>query len=103
MSNLFNKYRVEKQDGSPVDPKAQYFVLRIDTDPVARYAVYAYAAFISGSDDEFADELRAWVKQYGGAVEQMRAPDFAETCRQIGHWWVNGVCQQCGLKEPQSG
>ncbi|MFA6213457.1 MAG: hypothetical protein WC714_28730 [Candidatus Obscuribacterales bacterium] len=42
-------------------------------------------------------------------VEQLKrrptkdAPDFAETCRQIGHWWVNGVCQQCGSKEPQSG
>ena len=32
----------------------------------------------------------------------MRAADFAETCRQIGHWWVNGVCQQCGEKEPQN-
>ena len=69
MSNLFNKYKIEKQDGSLVDPQAQYFILRIDTDPHARYAGYAYAASISGRDDDFADELRAWVKRYDGAVE----------------------------------
>ena len=40
---LFNKYKVSKTDGTPVDPEAQYFVLRLDTDKHARVAIEAYA------------------------------------------------------------
>jgi len=29
---LYQKYNIEKSDGTPVDPKAQYFVLRVDGD-----------------------------------------------------------------------
>lgn len=39
---LFKKYVVTKADGSPVDPKAVYFVLRLDTDETARGAAYHY-------------------------------------------------------------
>ncbi len=70
MSNLFNKYNIEKQDGSPVDPNAQYFVLRIDTDPAARYALNAYALFVFKTDPKFSRELLEWISQYDGAVEQ---------------------------------
>lgn len=41
--SLYYKYLVTKADGSPVDPKADYFVLRLDTDPAARLAAYCYA------------------------------------------------------------
>ena len=58
---LFDKYVVTKTDGSRVDPDAQYFVLRLDTDPAARYAVMQYAAYVGASDPEFADALRRWV------------------------------------------
>jgi len=61
MSNLYNKYTITKTDGSPVDPEAQYFVLRIDTDVAARYAVLHYASYIGGRDPEFADDLRKWI------------------------------------------
>lgn len=37
-----NKYKIEKADGSPVDPHAVYFVLRIDTDLHAQHALYTY-------------------------------------------------------------
>ena len=50
--NLFNKYIIRKADGTPIDPYAMYFVLRIDTDPVARKALWEYAR---ETDDE---ELR---------------------------------------------
>ena len=65
MSNLFNKYKIKKTDGSPVDPKAEYFVLRLDTDPAARYAVIAYADFIRQDDPEsgLARDLYVWVKR----------------------------------------
>lgn len=31
-----------------------------------------------------------------------RAADFASTCREIPHVYVDGVCAQCGQPEPQS-
>lgn len=42
-AGLFNKYKIEKTDGSPTDPDAQCFVLRIDTDDAAQHALYEYA------------------------------------------------------------
>ena len=39
----YDKYTVTKVDG-PVDPAADYFVLRLDTDPAARVAALAYAS-----------------------------------------------------------
>jgi erythromycin esterase-like protein len=74
-------------------------VTQIDTDPHARYAIYAYAASISGQDDEFADNLRAWVKQYDGAVEQR--VQRTELCSGVGHSVYESVinpghCHVCG-------
>ncbi len=40
---LYNKYIVTKADGSPIDPEAQYFVLRIDNDFDAFMAVLRWA------------------------------------------------------------
>ncbi|MEE9459864.1 MAG: hypothetical protein V3V84_08890 [Candidatus Bathyarchaeia archaeon] len=31
-----SKYTITKNNGNPVDPKADYFVLRLDKDPHAR-------------------------------------------------------------------
>ena len=42
-TGLYGKYRDEKANGSPVDPKADYFVLRLDTDKAARKAAIYYA------------------------------------------------------------
>ena len=62
MKHLYNKYKIEKADGSPVDPDAMYFVLRIDTDPHACVALRAYARSIRASDPDFADELDEWIE-----------------------------------------
>jgi hypothetical protein len=40
---LYGKYRIAKVGGSPVDPNADYFVLRLDSDPVARRAALQYS------------------------------------------------------------
>lgn len=40
---VYGKYVLEKADGSPVDPSATYFVLRLDSDPAARKAMRVYA------------------------------------------------------------
>jgi hypothetical protein len=42
-SGLYGKYIIQKADGSPVDPEADYFILRLDADPVARIAALEYA------------------------------------------------------------
>lgn len=47
--------------------------------------------------------LKMFEECYPESRPTQRAADFAETCRQIGHWWVNGVCVQCGSYNPQSG
>ena len=57
----YDKYRVEKLDGD-TDPAADYFVLRLDTDPAARIAALSYAA--SCRDSKLAAWLRARVHEH---------------------------------------
>jgi hypothetical protein len=57
---LINKYKIEKTDGTPVDPDALYFVLRYDfktKDNFARAALRKYA--IDTSNMELWEALRA--------------------------------------------
>ena len=54
---LYGKYKVEKSDGSPLDPKAIYFTLRIDTDPHARAAIRAYIESCREENPELARDL----------------------------------------------
>ena len=54
---IYGKYLVEKSDGSPVDPKAIYFTLRLDTDPHARAAVRAYAISCQAENPDLAADL----------------------------------------------
>jgi len=44
---LYGKYAIRKTDGSTIDPKADYFILRLDTDPAARIAAREYALHTS--------------------------------------------------------
>jgi hypothetical protein len=94
MSKLFKKYVITKSDGSPVDPAAQYFVLRIDTDPAARHAVLMYASHIGANDPQFADDLRQWVLSQPALHP---TPDQADATRCIhGHEVAkDGHCYQC--------
>lgn len=58
-----NKYKVIKQDGTPTDPAANYFVLRLDTDPNALMALKVYADSVeSGGNRLLADDLRNILK-----------------------------------------
>jgi len=43
MKGYYKKYSITKADGRPCDPDAEYFVLRLDTDPAARAALRTYA------------------------------------------------------------
>jgi hypothetical protein len=54
---LYNKYKVTKVDGSPVDPRATYFVLRVDTDPHAIPAIAAYSVACAEENPDLAHDL----------------------------------------------
>jgi len=57
MRGLFNKYKIEKADGTPTDPQADYFVLRLDKDPTAREAARFYAEKIKADNSKLANDL----------------------------------------------
>jgi hypothetical protein len=57
---LYDKYEVRKIRGE-TDPGAQYFVLRIDTDPSAQFALWAYIRDMRRRDEAFANELQTWL------------------------------------------
>ncbi len=64
MGKLYCKYEINKTNGEPTDPNAQYFVLRIDTDSAARAALLVYADEIENDEPEFANQLRVWVARF---------------------------------------
>lgn len=61
---LYPKYKVAKVDGSTIDPKAKYFILRYDTDQedknhmeASRYALLHYSRKIRKTNPSLADDL----------------------------------------------
>jgi hypothetical protein len=52
-----------------VDPEADYFVLRLDTDPHAQKALAIYATSVESDNKEFADELTKKLYDYGWEKE----------------------------------
>ena len=63
MRGLYKKHIVTRADGSPTDPDAQYFVLRIDTDPHARAALRTYVALVREDNPVLAVDLLLWLDQ----------------------------------------
>jgi hypothetical protein len=60
---IYGKYRIEKSDGTAVDPKAVYFTLRIDTDPHARAAIRAYIESCREENPDLAGDLEKLLKE----------------------------------------
>jgi len=58
IKGLYNKYIVLKSDKTPIDPNADYFLLRLDTDEDARCALRFYANRIENENPVLAKELR---------------------------------------------
>jgi len=63
MTGLFGKYIIQKTDGTPIDPNAQYLVLRPDTDIAARVAIRAYIQALSDENAVFKQDLIDWIKR----------------------------------------
>ena len=59
------KYIIRKANGNPIDPKADYFVLRLDKDPHALRALATYAKSVATDNLELAHDLRQKLKSYG--------------------------------------
>ncbi len=64
---IYNKYRVKKTDGSPMDPEARYFVLRPNLDPAARVAMRAYAD--ATENEDLARDIFAWMDELDSESE----------------------------------
>ncbi len=58
------KYIIAKTSGRPIDPKADYFVLRLDKDPHALNAILRYAYSIRGDNPELALDLFAKAEEH---------------------------------------
>lgn len=65
---LYNKYRVVKVNGE-TDPRAQYFVLRLDTDRAARLALCTYARVVADTNPRLAAQLLLWLIGIGEPLE----------------------------------
>jgi len=63
---LYGKCRIEKADGSPVDPRAMYFTIRLDTDPFARAAARAYIEACRETEPELARDLERLLMEVEG-------------------------------------
>jgi hypothetical protein len=64
IKGVYGKYCIEHADGSPIDPMAQYFVLRFDTDPAARIALKTYADAIEEDNPTLAGHIKYLVAIY---------------------------------------
>jgi hypothetical protein len=69
---IYGKYRIEKTDGTPIDPQAQYFVLRLDTDRAACEAMRTYAHEIRRRNPILSRELTAVLDEMDGRVHDAR-------------------------------
>jgi len=57
MKGLYQKYIIQKADGTPIDLNADYFVLRLDTDKYAREALKFYGSAIYQDNPELAYDI----------------------------------------------
>lgn len=58
------KFIITKTSGKPVDPKADYFVLRLDKDPHALKALSTYANSVATDNLELAKDLNDKLNRY---------------------------------------
>lgn len=94
MSGIDLKYRIEKRDGTPIDPEACYFVLRLDTDPAARAAAKAYAE--NCDNDQLASDILNCLD--GLAVTPCGCREAA-----CPHRFIQSFVWQYGESEPKEG
>ncbi len=101
----YRKYVIAKANGSPIDPEADYFVLRLDTDPAARAAAREYAT--NCGNHQLRVDLFGRCQQHGNLGEaRVRDPENpcgsfvpgepASNCATDGHY----LCRECRYAPP---
>jgi hypothetical protein len=70
---LYDKYLIEKADGTQIDPNARYFILRYDKDPAAWFALKSYAGHTH--NPELRRDLFAELRKYWG--DHLKESHFA--------------------------
>lgn len=58
------KYIITKKNGNPIDPEADYFVLRLDKDPHAIVALFTYAQSVKRDNMPLALDVTKKCNQY---------------------------------------
>jgi hypothetical protein len=88
---LHQRYYVEKVDGEPIDPKAEYFILRLDnygSDPkhiaACRKAIITYAKEIKNHLPKLSKDL---IERYASNLLPVEQPTKAEMLR-FAEWLV---------------
>lgn len=94
-NGLYHKYFVSKMDGGVPDPKADYFVLRIDKDPAARKALAEYAKNISNK--ELAKDITNKLTEYNDPQTELKNNYLTQDndC----HWYVIQEGQEEAFKK----
>ncbi|MEH1780398.1 MAG: hypothetical protein V7L26_15035 [Nostoc sp.] len=90
MTGLFGKYIIQKADGTSIDPSAQYFVLRPDTDIAARVAIRAYIQVLSDEDAVLKQDLIDWIKRLDDKDHQEAMRQQAARCGDGAGWEGHG-------------
>jgi hypothetical protein len=66
MKGFYQKYKIEKVNGTPIDSGAEYFVLRIDKDPHALKALYTYGVSVYSENEKLSSDLLAYIRRKKG-------------------------------------
>jgi hypothetical protein len=84
---VYRKYRVERVDGKPEKPGAEYFVLDAVNDKHAVPALQAYAASCMTEYPELAKDIaRRWLMRVDTSAPQQAAPSVAEAVKPSNEW-----------------
>lgn len=89
---LYGKYIIHKADGSPVDPKAKYFVLRLDKDPHAQKAELAYYDSILHENPKLAIDIINWMND---VIKLPLESELTPDPKEIEHG-IPFQCPECG-------
>lgn len=98
-TGLHSKYTIQHTDGTPIDPEAEYFVLRLspkddgDNEHFAhilasKYALAMYADFIEEVNPTLADDIRIRYKLRNGIWYALKLFQLAVHDCAVAHgWW----------------
>lgn len=78
---LYGKYLIAKANGMPIEPKADYFILRLDTDKAARIAALVYAELIDEINHSLALDLRNRIAKHSAHVKKQADEEAEENER----------------------